>query len=262
MRKIKEHTLRQKLTDLPLGGFRYFKQTGSTNDIALAWASDDAPDLGLVYAEEQTSGRGRGSRRWFSPPEAGLAFSLVLRPGQEEKEILPLYSGLGGVAVCQALEGLNLRPEIKWPNDVLLNRRKVCGILAEAVWVGEAVEAVVLGIGLNVTIAAVPPPARLTFPATCLEQEAGRPVDRLDLLKAILLAVIGWRDQIGSQAFLRRWEGCLAFRRERVSIQQDGRADLQGVIEGLEADGSLRVRATNGREHRLHFGEVHLRPIL
>jgi BirA family biotin operon repressor/biotin-[acetyl-CoA-carboxylase] ligase len=259
---MKERTLRKKLTDLPLGGFRFFDQTGSTNDIALAWVSEGAPDLGLVYAEGQTSGRGRGSRRWFSPPGAGLAFSLVLRLGQEQKEILPLYSGLGGVAVCQALEGLDMQPEIKWPNDVLLNRRKVCGILAEAVWVGEVVEAVVLGIGLNVTAASVPPPAALNYPATCLEQEAGRPVDRLGLLKAVLFAVIAWRDRIGSEAFHQRWEGSLAFRQERVYIQQDGQADLQGEIEGLGADGSLRVRASNGREHRLHFGEVHLRPIL
>ena len=75
-----ERTLRKALSNIPLGGLRYFEQTGSTNDVALAWAAAGAPDLALVVAEEQTAGRGRGSHSWFTPPGAALAFSLVIRP--------------------------------------------------------------------------------------------------------------------------------------------------------------------------------------
>ena len=166
-----ERSLRKSLSSMPLGGLRYFKQIGSTNDVALAWAAADAPDLALVYAEQQTAGRGRGSHRWFTPPGAALAFSLVLRPLPDEQSSLTLFSALGALAVCEVLEAQGLRPEIKWPNDVLLNRRKVCGILAESVWMGDKLDSLVLGIGMNIKPEAVPPADQLNFPATCLELE-------------------------------------------------------------------------------------------
>ena len=143
--------LRRILSDLPLGGVRYYPQISSTNDAALAWAAEGAADLALVIADEQTAGRGRVGRSWITPAGAALACSLVLRPAVEEGESIALYSALGALAVVSALEekyGLN--PEIKWPNDVLVRGRKLCGILAETVWLGSQAESVVLGIGLNV----------------------------------------------------------------------------------------------------------------
>src|SRR5512136_580176 len=98
-----ERTLRKTLSNIPLGGLRYFEQTGSTNDMALAWAADGAPDLAMVYAEQQTAGRGRGSRRWFTPAGAALAFSLIIRPYPVEEQSIPLFSALGALAVCEAL---------------------------------------------------------------------------------------------------------------------------------------------------------------
>jgi BirA family biotin operon repressor/biotin-[acetyl-CoA-carboxylase] ligase len=160
-----ERTLRKTLSGIPLGGLRYFEQTGSTNDIALAWAAAGSPDLALVYAEEQTAGRGRGTRRWFTPAGAALAFSLVLRPLAGAEQPISLFSTLGALAVCEALEKHALQPQIKWPNDVLLNRRKVCGILAESVWLGEQVESVVLGVGLNIKPEAIP--RRLAWKTSC-----------------------------------------------------------------------------------------------
>jgi BirA family biotin operon repressor/biotin-[acetyl-CoA-carboxylase] ligase len=171
-----ERTLRKTLSDILLGGLRTFEQIGSTNDVALAWAADGAPDLALVCAEEQTSGRGRGDRRWFTSPGTALAFSLVLRPLTCEEQSVPLFSGLGAVAVCEALEMRGLHPEIKWPNDVLLNRRKVCGVLVEAVWMGDKVDCIVLGIGVNVKPEAIPPSDQLNFPATSIEAEMEKSV--------------------------------------------------------------------------------------
>ncbi len=224
-------------TSIPLGGLRYFEQTGSTNDMALAWAAADAPDLALVYAEEQTAGRGRGSRRWFTPAGAALAFSLVLRPlsgrGADPRRSFRPWEHWQ-FAKCWRRSGLH--PEIKWPNDVLLNRRKVCGILAESVWLGEQVDSIVLGIGLNVKPEAVPPPEQLNFPATCLEAElpafrADNPVllDRAVLLQQILQAVLVLAQPGCDRHFPARLGKRLAFRGEQVEIRVEGQASKNGA---------------------------------
>jgi BirA family biotin operon repressor/biotin-[acetyl-CoA-carboxylase] ligase len=257
-----ERTLRKTLSGIPLGGLRTFEQTGSTNDIALAWAADGAPDLVLVWAEEQTSGRGREERRWFTPAGTALAFSLVLRPLAGEEQSVPLFSGLGALAVCEALEMRGLHPEIKWPNDVLINCRKVCGILAEAVWMGEKADSIVLGIGVNVKPEAVPPSDQLNFPATSIEAEMGKRVDRLTLLRDVLQALLHWRSLLTKDAFPKAWENHLAFHGEQVEIRAEGVPARTGLIEGLERDGSLRLHSHNGQVFTIQFGEVHLRPVL
>jgi BirA family biotin operon repressor/biotin-[acetyl-CoA-carboxylase] ligase len=259
---MEEHSLRRILSDIPLGGLRYFEQTGSTNDVALAWAAEGAPDLALVCAEEQTSGRGRGDRRWFTPPGTALAFSLVLRPFPGEEQSVTLFSGLGAMAVCEALEMHGLHPEIKWPNDVLLNRRKVCGILAETVWMGEQVDCLVLGIGVNVKPEAVPPSDQLNFPSTSIEAEISMRVDRLNLLRDILQALLYWRGLLSRDDFLTAWEKHLAFRGEQVEIRTEEALARIAKVEGLERDGSLRLRSYDGQTFTVHFGEVQLRPVL
>ena len=150
-----EKLLRMSLRDLPLGGLRFFEEISSTNDVALEWASQGAPDLALVVAEGQTSGRGRAGRAWVTRPGTALAFSLVLQLSSGEEQNLPRFSGLGALAVASALQKWGLTAAVKWPNDILLEGRKVCGILVEAVWVGEKVERMILGIGINVTTEAV-----------------------------------------------------------------------------------------------------------
>jgi len=257
-----ERTLRKTLSDILLGGLRTFEQIGSTNDVALAWAADGAPDLALVCAEEQTSGRGRGDRRWFTSPGTALAFSLVLRPLTCEEQSVPLFSGLGAVAVCEALELRGLHPEIKWPNDVLLNRRKVCGVLVEAVWMGDKVDCIVLGIGVNVKPEAIPPSDQLNFPATSIEAEMEKSVDRLALLRDSLQALLTWRGLLTKDSFHNAWENHLAFRGEQVEIWVEGVPARTGQVEGLERDGSLRLRSHAGQVFMVHFGEVQLRPVL
>jgi BirA family transcriptional regulator, biotin operon repressor / biotin---[acetyl-CoA-carboxylase] ligase len=263
-----ERIFRKALSNIPLGGLRYLEQTSSTNDVALAWAAAGAPDLALVYAEEQTAGRGRGGHSWFTPPGAALAFSMVIRPLPAEKESTPLFSALGALAVCEVLAAQGLHPEIKWPNDVLLNRQKVCGVLAESVWTGEKVDSLVLGVGLNVKPAAVPPPEQLNFPATCLEAELPPPkheipaFERAMLLQQILQAVRYWRNLVPTVIFLHSWERRLAFRGEQVEIWAEGQPARKGQVDGLEADGSLRLLSPQGEVFTVQFGEVHLRPVV
>jgi BirA family biotin operon repressor/biotin-[acetyl-CoA-carboxylase] ligase len=265
---MNERQLRKAISLLPLGEVLFFDRTGSTNDVALARAAEGAPDLSLVYAEEQTAGRGRLDRRWFTPAGAALAFSLVLRLLPGERQALSLFSGLGALAVAEALEARDLQPLIKWPNDLLIQRRKVCGVLAEAVWTGERLDSMVLGIGLNVAPASVPPAGSILFPATCLEAElpasrrAGPGVDRAVLLRDILQALIHWRSLIGQERFMEAWQARLAFRGEQVEVVLGAGTVRSGQLQGLEPDGALRLGDAEGRSFTVQYGDVHLRPVV
>ncbi len=253
--------LRQALLNLSIPDVRFYDSIGSTNDEALAWAESGAPDMALVLADQQTSGRGRMGRQWVTVPGAALAFSLVIRPAGGEGEHIPLFSPLAGLSVALVLESYGLSPSIKWPNDVLLGRQKVCGILAESVWSGERLQALVVGVGVNVAPRSVPPAESLLFPATCVESELGSPVDRLGLLQAILIAFQAWRKDIGSQRFVAAWEKRLAFRGEQVVVQPPGADAVVGELAGVDRDGNLSLRLASGKNILLAAGDVHLRPV-
>jgi BirA family biotin operon repressor/biotin-[acetyl-CoA-carboxylase] ligase len=172
------------------------------------------------------------------------------------------------LAVCETLAGRGFRPEIKWPNDVLIGRRKVCGVLAEAVWLGDRVDSLVLGIGLNVLHPSVPPAEALLYPATCLEAEmpsagsAWGGLDRSQLLRDVLSALAHRRPEIGLSGFVQAWEARLAFRGEPVEIVLSEGVSRSGQLEGLEADGSLRLREAEGGTFTVQYGDVHLRPLV
>jgi len=259
---MNEKLLRAALRDIPLGGFRFYAVTGSTNDVALAWATEGARDLSLVVADEQTSGRGRGGRTWFTSPGSALAFSLVLRPQAKETAYIPLFTALGAMAVVDALERSGLAPIIKWPNDVLLDQRKVCGILTEVVWLSQSVDSLVLGIGINVSKDSQPTHERFAFPATSIESIAQRRPDRSALLREVLLALLEWRPRLGTQEFIRTWEQRLAFRGEKVTVLTGAAPGRTGWISGLEQDGNMRLVGMDGNFFTVQAGEVHLRPVL
>lgn len=264
-------SLEKLLSGLPLGSARYFNTIGSTNDLAARWAAAGAPDLSLVVADEQTAGRGRMQRRWFTPPGATLAFSLVLsssRLVQSQPEagfaaLMPRLTALGALAVCDTLNAAlppMLPAQIKWPNDVLATRRKLAGVLAEAHWHGEQLKAVILGIGINVAPDSVPPAEALDFPATCLEAVLESPVDRWELLRAVLLKLLEWRQRLDSPDLVKAWERRLAFRGEWVRLLQEGAPPLEGQVLGLNPDGALRLRLRSGEVVTFIAGEIRLRP--
>ena len=251
--------LQAALRDLPLGGLRFFESIGSTNDDALAWASQGANDLSIVIADEQTRGRGRLGRKWFTPPQTALAFSLILRPTADEIKYPARVTGLGALALTDAISNLGLHAQIKWPNDVLLNRKKAAGILVESVWMGDALDTFVLGMGINVLASSVPPADQVLFPATSIETESGQMMDRVKLLHNILSSLITWRPQIGTDEFIRTWEESLAFRGEEIQLIKENEPPLSGELIGLEPDGSLRLKANN-KILTVKIGEIHLRP--
>ena len=256
-----ETEYQKTLAGLPLGDFRYYRTIGSTNDEALTWAVQNAPDLSLIVADEQTSGRGRMDRKWFTPPDSALAMSLILHPSRDERTHPSRTTGLLAVSLTETLRELGLAPQIKWPNDVLLNGHKVAGILVESAWTGENLDALVLGMGVNVLNTSIPPAEELLFPATSIETELGKPIDRTHLLRSILEKALVWRPELGTARFLKAWDENLAFRGQQVQVEDGGGNSVTGELLGLEADGSLRIRDEHGKSVTVHFGEVYLRPL-
>lgn len=256
------------LSDLPLGPVHYLSTVDSTNNLAARWAEDGAPDLTLVVADEQTAGRGRLSRRWFTPPGAALAFSLILRKTEQNylvpNDSISRLTALGAISVCDALEQtfLSTHPaQIKWPNDVLVGRRKLAGVLTEAHWQGDQLQVAILGIGINVAPKSVPSDENLDFPATCLESIAQKTVDRWELLHEVLAKLLHWRILLNSPKLIQAWERRLAFLGEQVQVIFKDKVLFKGQVTGLKSDGSLILRTRSGNVKDLQVGEIRLRPV-
>jgi len=255
---MNQRSLKKTLSSLPVGEIRYFESIGSTNDEALAWAAAGARDLSFVIADEQTAGRGRLNRKWFTPKQTALAFSLILRPASNS--LLSRTVGLAALSIADSLLKYGLAPSIKWPNDVLLSGKKVAGILIETVWSGTEVDSLVAGMGINVHKESVPPAQYLQFPATSIEDEMGHPPDREELLRDILTAFIARRLQMERANFIKSWEELLAYRGEQVQVNASDTETRSGKLLGLESDGSLRLLGQHGETMIVHFGDVSLRP--
>jgi BirA family biotin operon repressor/biotin-[acetyl-CoA-carboxylase] ligase len=248
--------VRAALSELPLGGLRVFRSIGSTNDEALSWADQGGPDLALVVADEQVAGRGRAGRTWITPAGVALAFSFVLRDGL--RGIAPgRLAGLGAMAAADACQALGLSTAVKWPNDVLVNDRKIAGILVDVTWSGDDLAAAVLGIGINVHRGSAPADGQLRYPATSIEEALGAKIERTRVLTATVAALLKWRGLLADEEFVRAWEARLAFRGRQVTLSGAGQPPLSGVLKGLGEDGSLRL-AIGGREVRIHMGDTHL----
>jgi BirA family biotin operon repressor/biotin-[acetyl-CoA-carboxylase] ligase len=202
---------------------------GSTNEVVAERARQGEPPGLVVVAEEQTSGRGRMDRTWVSPPRAGLTFSVLLHPSPDH---LGWVSLLGGLAVARALRDQGgVDAVLKWPNDVLVGDRKVCGLLAQAV-TGPDGLAVVLGIGLNVTTRR----EELPIPqATSLALEGAATTDRDTLLRAVLRRMTFTTADRDSYRALCRTVG------REVQVSLPGGALVQGLAEGVDEQGRLVV---------------------
>lgn len=240
----------------------FYESTGSTNDVVADWAREGAEGLCLAAADEQTQGRGRAGRRWVTPPGSALAFSLLLdTDALFENSSMGRASGLGALAVCEAIQaGFALVPQIKWPNDVLLNGQKICGVLPEAHWIGERLQALILGIGINVAAKSVPDETALNFPATSLEQQIGHSVNAAELLRAVLERLLFWKTRLAETEFIQAWESRLAYRDQHVRLEGGEGHDVEAELVGLTGDGALRLRLSSG-ERVFQVGEVHLRPL-
>lgn len=238
----------------------HFRSIDSTNAKALELAAAAAPHGTLVVADEQTAGRGRAGRRWITLPGSGIALSLLLRwdpPAGGRPGALSVFGALG---VVEAARQIGADAQIKWPNDVLVGGRKVGGVLVEAQWQGSGLVSAVVGIGVNVRRGSVPPPDVVDFPAGCLEDIVGGPIDLNAFLLALVRAAGRWYPKLGSLEMLQAWESRLAFCGSRVEVT-DGGARRQGRLAGLDKDGQLILEAPGGKKLVIGPTASDLRPI-
>lgn len=237
-----------------------FRSTTSTNDVVDKLARDGVAEGVVVFAESQTTGRGRLGRRWVSPPGKGLWFSVLLRPPFRPQEATRLTVAAATATARAVRAKLNVAPEVKWPNDLLVRGRKLAGVLTEMNAEVDRIHHVVLGIGLNVNQTARDFPAELQPLATSLRLETGRPVQRADLVVAILRELDRDYARIcagGFEAVADEWEALCTTLGRQVTIHV-GQRQIQGRAEALDAEGALLVRTDYGRLERVTGGDVTL----
>jgi BirA family transcriptional regulator, biotin operon repressor / biotin---[acetyl-CoA-carboxylase] ligase len=257
-------TVERLRAGLPVDGLGdplyFFTSIGSTSQYARELAEQNAPHGTLVVADEQTAGRGRGANHWSTPPQSAVAFSIVLRPDHLAAQDMGGLNALGALAVGEALEALGAKPRIKWPNDILLKKAKVAGILTEVVWQGDKLEYALVGMGVNVRPKSVPNSREVSFPATCVETATGLVVDRSHLLLAIVGGLATWYQRLGTEDLVEAWEKRLAYRGQWVGVRMHS-GERQGVVRGLTREGWLKLETSDGEPIEVGAEGAVLRPI-
>jgi BirA family biotin operon repressor/biotin-[acetyl-CoA-carboxylase] ligase len=228
---------------------RHYFRIGSTNVSAMEAAAAGEPEGTVFFAEEQTAGRGRGNNTWESAPSDGIYCSVVLRPQMAPADAL-LLSLIAGIAVAESVEQTTgLHPDLRWPNDVLLEERKFCGILTEMHAEATRVRYVVVGIGVDVNHSSFS--AELEPIATSLRIEAGHEWSRVQVAAALLKSLDAWYRKLSSDAvearaaILQTFEERSSYARSRL-VHVDEGAGFEGVTEGLDSRGFLQVRTDRG----------------
>jgi BirA family biotin operon repressor/biotin-[acetyl-CoA-carboxylase] ligase len=237
----------------------------STNDEAARLARAGARHGTIVIADTQTAGRGRDGRSWLSP-RGGLYLSAVLRPPLPLRDVPPMTLAIG-IALCDAARAVGAPCTLKWPNDVLVHGRKLAGVLIEAQSQGGRLDAVVIGIGVNLSAdpSAAPSAASTaadgalsgSLHAITLDQAAGAAIDRETFIASVLAQVERWVDRycsVGLPSIIAAWH-------ERMAVGLAARATIDGAplighIAGLDLDGALLLRDRDGRVHRVRSGDV------
>jgi len=250
--------IRQEIGDNQIGHrvVHYFR-IESTNTAALELAAKGAAHGTVVVAEEQTAGRGRFGRIWYSERSSGIYTSIILRPPLAPA-VAPVLTLMAAVAAHQAISTTTGLPaDIRWPNDVLVDGKIVCGILTEMSAEVDRLHAVVLGIGINVNHREMP--SELKNIATSLRIEAGKSISRAQVLVALLKEVERKYHLLldeGSAAIARRWAAASSFAQGKRIRVLAGAGEFLATTVGLEPSGALRVRREDGREELLVSGEV------
>ena len=251
---------------------RHLENTDSTNDVALQWAQDGAPHGAVVRADSQSAGRGRQGRNWVSPRGCGLYFSLITRDDIALQNV-PQLTMIAALAAARALEKIapaSTRAAVKWPNDIVLNEKKIGGVLCETrsrenaapadAAHGEARAAfVVIGIGLNVNFARADLPPHTKIPASSLQIESGKVFDLNEVLAAVLHEIENAHREYsrGNWSELRReWMQRDFLQGRRVKVE-GARETFRGVAVGVDENGLLRV-SSEGKTRVVLAGDVTL----
>jgi BirA family biotin operon repressor/biotin-[acetyl-CoA-carboxylase] ligase len=239
---------------------RVFQETTSTNDVVEKLARDQVKEGVVVFAEAQTRGRGRLGRKWLSAPGKGLWFSVLLRP-RLQPEVATQVTIAAATALARAIRTeTELRPEIKWPNDILIGGRKAAGILTELSAELDSVKYVIVGIGVDVNQTPADFPPELRKLAVSLRMARGQPLDRAGLAAAILRQLDEDYARVlrgGFDALADEWEAQCSTLGHDVVIQV-GPRKIRGRAESLDPSGALLLRTPHGHLERISGGDVTL----
>jgi len=249
--------VQRRLATARLGRRIYFHpEIGSTNDAALELARRGETEGTVVMTDHQRAGRGRRGHTWSSPPQRDVLMSLVLRPGSDARDALPvtLVAALSIAVVLSKL--LDVEVAVKWPNDVVCARGKLAGILAESSSSSSGLAHLVVGIGINVNVRAEEFPAELHHPAASCRTLTGQDWDRADIAADVLGTIEAYYDRLRRDGFatLRSaYEARLLHLDQEVAFEHNG-VRSSGVVRGVAPDGALRIERAGGEETLL-YGE-------
>lgn len=237
-----------------------FQETGSTSDLLEKLARDGVREGLTLFAESQTRGRGRLGRPWISPAGRGIWFSVLLRPALRPQAATRLTVAAAAALARAFRREIPLRPEIKWPNDLMIHGRKVAGVLTELSGELDSVRHVILGIGINANLDREHLPRELQATATSLKLELGRPIDRASLAAALLQELDAAYACVSDDRFAQlvdEWsEQCTTLGRHVTVLT--GSRRIAGLAESLDNEGALLVRTEHGRLERIVGGDVTL----
>ncbi|WP_033541212.1 biotin--[acetyl-CoA-carboxylase] ligase [Planococcus sp. CAU13] len=233
----------------------------STQIIAHQLAQQGVPDGTAVLAEEQTAGRGRMARKWDSAYGKGIWMSVILRPDVPLHRA-PQFTLVAAVAVVRAIEEVTgLRPDIKWPNDILLNGKKCTGILTELQSDADGIQALIIGIGLNANQDAGDFSDEVKDIATSLKMEAGQAVSRQQLVRAMLFYLEHYTAIYINEGFgvlKMMWESYSTTIGKPVRARM-AKETLEGIAEGITDEGVLQLRTPDGRLHGIYSADIEMR---
>ena len=239
---------------------RYFPETDSTNLQATKFGESGAKEGLVVIADQQSQGKGRLGRKWFSPPKVNLYASILLRPRILPFEA-PQLTFLSAVGICRAIEQLtDLSPKVKWPNDITLHGKKVAGLLKGMNWETDQVNFVVLGMGVNLNMTPGQFPKQLAYPATSLAIELGHSVCRIAFTRALLHHVdLLYSDYLlhGISTVRKAWTERCDWVGRGVEVDCHNQT-ITGVVQGLGNDGALLVATKDGIVEEVLAGDVRL----
>lgn len=240
----------------------YYDKLSSTNLQAKLDAENGAPQGALIVADMQTAGRGRRGRAWSSPAGMNVYFTLILKP-DFPVEMASMVTLVMGLAVAEGIrETCGVEARIKWPNDIVIKGRKVCGMLAEMSTERDFIHYVVIGVGINVKQQEFVP--EIADMATCLEQECGEAVSRARLVANVMKSFEAYYERFEQdgnlEGFLEKYNGMLAGIGGEVRVL-DPKGEFQGISRGINGTGELLVEREDGTLEAVYAGEVSVRGI-
>jgi BirA family biotin operon repressor/biotin-[acetyl-CoA-carboxylase] ligase len=251
IRGVKEHMNNDLIT-----GFKYFDSVTSTNELALNLKENEAAEGLVIIGGEQTKGRGRLQRNWHSPKGLGLWFSIILKP-QKDFDRIPLLTLIGALSVQKAAENIGINTDLKWPNDILFNNKKVCGILSQFRSSGNEIERVVVGIGINVNQQEFPEDLKDT--STSLRIINGSKINRENLLTDILdhfayyykIYKSGNYNQI-----IDIWKTKMSMLNQNITLQTSTGQKIKGKVVDISNKGQLILELPDNTRRKFIAGDV------